>query len=69
VKRNALNAGALAVTISGAGPSMISFMREGRQNPEKICKAMEEGFMSANVKCRTLHCKTGKGAMIEGKLT
>ncbi len=64
VKKNALDAGALAVTISGAGPSMIALMKEGKQQPEKICKAMEEGFRSANLKCETLHCKTSNGANV-----
>ena len=35
VKKNALAAGALAVTISGAGPSMISFLKT-----EKIAKSI-----------------------------
>jgi len=64
VKKNALNAGALAVTISGAGPSMIAFMKEGKQDQKKICKAMEDGFRSANIQCRTLHCGTSKGAAV-----
>ena len=64
VKNNALNAGALAVTISGAGPSMIALMKEGKQDPEKICGAMEEGFRSANVQCKTIHCKTSNGAKV-----
>jgi len=64
VKKNALNAGALAVTISGAGPSMIAFMKEGEQDQKKICKAMEDGFRSANIQCRTLHCGTSKGATV-----
>jgi homoserine kinase len=64
VKKNALNAGALAVTISGAGPSMIAFMKEGKQDRKKICKAMEDGFRSANIPSRTLHCGTSKGATV-----
>ena len=64
VKKNALKAGALAVTISGAGPSMIAFMKEGKQDPEKICKAMEEGFKSADVRCKTIHCRTSTGAEV-----
>jgi len=64
VKKNALNAGALAVTISGAGPSMIAFMKEGKQDQKRICKAMEDGFRSANTQCRTLHCCTSKGATV-----
>ena len=34
VKKNALEAGALAVTISGAGPSMISFLKTGKNGKE-----------------------------------
>jgi len=64
VKKNALNAGALAVTISGAGPSMIAFMKEGKQDQKKICKAMEDGFRSANIPSRTLHCSTSEGATV-----
>lgn len=64
VKKNALNAGALAVTISGAGPSMIAFMKEGKQDPAKICMAMEEGFKSASLQCKTVHCKTSSGAKV-----
>jgi homoserine kinase len=64
IKKNALNAGALAITISGAGPSMIAFMKEGEQDPEKICRAMEEGFKSANVQCKTIHCRSSNGAKI-----
>ena len=30
VRKNALDAGSLAVTISGAGPSMISFLKTAR---------------------------------------
>lgn len=64
VKKSALNAGALAVTISGAGPSMIALMKEGKQNPEKICQAMADGFKTANVQCRTIHCKSSGGARV-----
>ena len=64
VKNNALNAGALAVTISGAGPSMIAFMKEGKQDQKKICKAMEDGFKSANIESKTMHCRTSDGAVV-----
>lgn len=63
VKKNALDAGALAVTISGAGPSMISFAKAG-QNMEKICRAMEEGFRSANVESKSVACKPSDGAKV-----
>jgi homoserine kinase len=64
VKKNALNAGALAVTISGAGPSMIAFMKEGKQDQKKICKAMEDGFSSASIQCKTMHCRASNGASV-----
>lgn len=63
VKKNALQAGALGVTISGAGPSVISFTSKSA-NHKKICKAMEKGFASANTKCTTVICKPSKGAFV-----
>lgn len=63
VKKNALDAGALGVTISGAGPSVISFTSKSADH-KKICKAMEKGFASANTECVTIICKPSKGAFI-----
>ncbi|MFQ5969120.1 MAG: homoserine kinase [Nitrososphaerales archaeon] len=62
VRKKSLDAGALAVTISGAGPSVIAFMKDGKQSSERICKAMEEGFRVANLACKTVHCKASNGA-------
>lgn len=62
VKENALYAGALGVTISGAGPSIIAFTSRS-SNPKKICSAMEKGFMSAKTKCNTVICRPSKGAI------
>jgi len=61
VKENALKAGALGVTISGAGPSIIAFSHKSA-NLKKISLAMSKGFSSANVKCQTIICKPSKGA-------
>ena len=61
VKENALKAGALGVTISGAGPSIIAFSQKSA-NLKKISLAMSKGFASANVKCQTIICKPSKGA-------
>ncbi|MFB5626327.1 MAG: homoserine kinase [Nitrosopumilus sp.] len=61
VKENAIKAGALGVTISGAGPSVIAFSKSSA-NLKKICKAMEKGFGSANTECQTIICKPSKGA-------
>lgn len=61
VKKNARAAGALAVTISGAGPSMIAFMK-GKKRVKKVADAMAAGFMEAGVECRTFACRPSKGA-------
>lgn len=63
VKENALNAGALGVTISGAGPSVIAFS-ESSADLKKISLAMSKGFASANTKCQTVICKPSKGAIV-----
>lgn len=63
VKENALKAGALGVTISGAGPSVIAFSKNNA-NLKKIALAMSKGFASANTKCQTVICKPSKGAIV-----
>ncbi len=63
VKSNAIKAGALGVTISGAGPSVIAFAKN-TSNLKKISQAMEKGFSSANTKCELVLCKPSKGAVI-----
>ena len=62
VKQNALKAGALGVTISGAGPSVIAFSKRS-SDLKKISSAMSKGFTSANTKCQTIICKPSKGAI------
>jgi homoserine kinase len=61
VKANAIKAGALGVTISGAGPSVIAFSKSSA-DLKKISLAMSKGFRSANTKCQTIICKSSKGA-------
>lgn len=63
VKKNALAAGALAVTISGAGPSMIAFLK-GRKAAKKVAQGMAAGFAEAGVKCRTFTCRPSDGARV-----
>jgi homoserine kinase len=63
VKENALKAGALGVTISGAGPSVIAFSKSSA-DLKKIALAMSKGFTSANTKCQTVICKPSKGAIV-----
>ena len=64
VKENALKAGALGVTISGAGPSVIAFSK-GASNLTKISLAMTNGFKSAKIECQTIVCKPSLGASIK----
>jgi homoserine kinase len=61
VKENAIKAGALGVTISGAGPSVIAFSKSSA-DLKKIGLAMAKGFASANTKCQIVICKPSKGA-------
>ena len=61
IKENTLKAGALGVTISGAGPSIIAFSQKSA-NLKKISLAMSKGFASANIICQTIICKPSKGA-------
>lgn len=61
VKENAIKAGALGVTISGAGPSVIAFSKSSA-DLKKISLAITKGFASANTECQTIICKPSKGA-------
>lgn len=61
VKKNALKAGALGVTISGAGPSVISFATK-KSNLNRIASAMKNGFASAKTDCTVVICKPSNGA-------
>lgn len=63
IKRNALAAGALAVTISGAGPSMIAFMKTAK-NSKKVSDAMQGAFSEAHVTSKTFVCRPSNGARI-----
>jgi len=64
VKKNALRAGALGVTISGAGPSVIAFATK-KSDLKKIAKAMKNGFASAKTDCNVVICKPTNGARIK----
>lgn len=63
VKQNALKAGALGVTISGAGPSVIAFS-EKASDLDEIAMSMSRGFASAKIDCQTIICRPGKGAAV-----
>lgn len=63
VKNNALKSGALAVTISGAGPSMISFL-ETSKNGKRVADSMAAGFKESGIKSRILVCHPSSGAKV-----
>ncbi len=63
VKQKALHAGALAVTISGAGPSIIAFLKRGR-NSLHVASAMKEGFGEAGIESDALVCSPSAGARL-----
>jgi homoserine kinase len=63
VKQNAISAGALAVTISGAGPSMIAFLKTNK-NAKMVASAMAKGFKETGVESRTFVCRASKGARL-----
>ena len=63
VKKNALRAGALGVTISGAGPSVIAFASK-KQHIKKIGESMKRGFKTAKVDCNIVICKPSNGPKI-----
>jgi homoserine kinase len=63
VKQNATSAGALAVTISGAGPSIIAFLKT-HKNAEAVAAAMAKGFENTGVKSKTYVCRASEGARL-----
>jgi homoserine kinase len=64
VKENALNSGALGVTISGAGPSMIAIVNKKTADTAKVAAAMREGFLSAGYDANAFATRPGKGAYV-----
>ena len=63
VKQNAISAGALAITISGAGPSMIAFLKTSK-NAKTVAAAMVKGFKETGIESRTFVCRASKGAQL-----
>ena len=66
VKKYGLEAGALAVTISGAGPSIIAFLNTDK-NANNVINAMKKGFHESNVDSDIYSCQPSNGAKIEMK--
>ena len=66
VRANALDAGALAVTISGAGPSMVAIVSD-EDRMEAIADSMRNGFRQCGLICTTVKCSPSQGARIVSK--
>jgi homoserine kinase len=64
IRENALNAGALGVTISGAGPTMIAFVNGKTCDAAKVAAAMGEGFRSAGYDVDAFATRPGRGACV-----
>ena len=66
VRASAMDAGAFAVTISGAGPSMVAIV-SGEYRLEAIANSMRTGFGQCELTCTTIKCSPSKGARIVSK--
>ena len=66
IRTNALHSGALAVTISGAGPSMIAFTNS-RNAAQRIGKSMEQGFADSKIESQAYVCGVSSGAKVISK--
>ncbi|HEY6949342.1 MAG TPA: homoserine kinase, partial [Nitrososphaeraceae archaeon] len=66
VKLNAYKSGALAVTISGAGPSMIA-LTNSTKKASKIGRSMEEGFAESRVESSSYVCRPSSPARVTSK--
>ncbi len=67
VRAHALAAGALAVTISGAGPSMVAIASDDGDQLEAIANSMRNGFKQCDLTCTTVKCSPSQGARIVSK--
>ncbi len=63
VKEMSLQAGALAFTISGAGPSTIAFLDTDNKGPQ-VSSVMTETYNKLDIECKTFICKPSSGTKI-----
>ncbi|MEM4285584.1 MAG: homoserine kinase [Candidatus Nitrosocaldus sp.] len=64
VKRAALDAGALAVTISGAGPSILIIADRRNGDMNDIVRAVNDAYLKEGIDCYVRACKVADGASI-----
>ena len=65
VKKGALEAGAVGVAISGAGPSVLALVDASKNVESRVAEAMKEGFKVNGIHCEVLMTKPGPGARID----
>ncbi len=63
VKKKAKKAGALAITLSGAGPSVAAILSR-RTSAKKVSAAMKAGFRSAGIESECFTGRPARGAQI-----
>ncbi|HEY6535984.1 MAG TPA: homoserine kinase [Candidatus Nitrosocosmicus sp.] len=63
VKEESIMAGALAFTISGAGPSTIAFL-DSKIKANQVSHAMIEAYKKLDIKCKTFICNSSEGAKV-----
>ncbi|MEM1959480.1 MAG: homoserine kinase [Candidatus Nitrosocaldus sp.] len=64
VKRAALDAGALAVTISGAGPSILIVGDARNGDMSDIVRAVNDAYLKEGIDCYVRACKVADGTSI-----
>ncbi|MFQ6095367.1 MAG: homoserine kinase [Candidatus Bathyarchaeia archaeon] len=64
VKRSALEAGAVGVAISGAGPSVLALVNTDEGSPKDVAEAMRRTFESHGLKCQAICAKPGIGTRV-----
>lgn len=64
VKRAALDAGALAVTISGAGPSILIIADARSGDIKDVVEAVDDAYSREGIDCYVKACKVADGASI-----
>jgi homoserine kinase len=64
VKKYAIKEGALAFTISGAGPSVIAIGNSDKGRDSRIARAMQRGFRDFGINSKTHICRPSQGANI-----
>lgn len=63
IKERSIKEGALAFTISGAGPSTIAFLNSKKKG-EYLANILNEEYNQLGIECKTFVCKPSKGSKV-----